>query len=224
MREILANQLWIGNAGDGRDPERLLQAGLVAVVNLAAEEPSPVLPRSMIYCHFPLVDGPQDDAGVLDVAIQTVVSLLKKRVPTLVYCGAGMSRSPAVVAAALSIVQGRSPDEKLKEIVAGHPHDVSPHLWEAVQRTCRATTNQRRMPMFFSAGEGDEGAEKMQEFFGPTQIDHFIRQAIQFCWMALPKEKRNVDELERQIRRLVDRALRDVREDFNEFFGQKGSE
>ncbi len=75
--------------------------------------------------------------------------------------------------------------------------------------------------MFFNAGEGEEGMEKLQEFFGPTQIDHFIRQAIQFCWMALPKEKRNVDELERQIRRLVDRALRDVQEDFDEFFGKK---
>ena len=59
MREILPNQLWIGNAGDGRDPERLLAAGVVAVINLAAEEPSPVLPRSMIYCHFPLMDGVQ---------------------------------------------------------------------------------------------------------------------------------------------------------------------
>ena len=47
-----------------------------------------------------------------------------------------MSRSPAVVAAALCIVQGGSPDVKLKEIVAGHPHDVSPHLWEAVCWAC----------------------------------------------------------------------------------------
>jgi predicted protein tyrosine phosphatase len=137
MREIRPNQLWIGNAGDGRDPERLLQAGVVAVINLAAEEPSPVLPRRMIYCHFPLVDGPQDGQSILGVAIQTVVSLLKKQIPTLVYCGAGMSRSPAVVAAALSIVQRGSPEEKLKEIVAGHPHDISPHLWEAVCKVCR---------------------------------------------------------------------------------------
>jgi hypothetical protein len=70
----------------------------------------------------------------------------------------------------------------------------------------------------------EKGAEKMRQFFSPTQIDHQIRQAIQFCWMGLPKEKRNVDELERQIRRLVDRALRDLREDFDEFFGKKGSE
>ncbi len=137
MREILPNQLWIGNAGDGRDPERLLRAGIVAVINLAAEEPSPDLPRSMIYCHFPLVDGPQDDEGVLDVAIRTVVFLLKKQIPTFVYCGAGMSRSPAVVAAAFSIVQGGSPDERLKQVVAGHPHDVSPQLWEGVRGACR---------------------------------------------------------------------------------------
>jgi protein-tyrosine phosphatase len=146
MREILPNQLWIGNAGDGRDAGRLLRAGIVAVISLAAEEPSPNLPRSMIYCHFPLVDGPQDDEGALDVAIQTVVSLLKNEVPSLVYCGAGMSRSPAVVAAALSIVQGGSPDEKLKEIVAGHPHDVSPHLWESVCKVFSETAIKRPVP------------------------------------------------------------------------------
>ena len=138
MRPILPNRLWIGNAGDGRDPERLLAAGIVAVINLAAEEPSPILPRNMVYCHFPLTDGVPDDPTSLRVAIQTVVSMLKCQFPTLVYCGAGMSRSPAIVAAALSIVQGGSPEEKLKEIVAGHPHDVSPHLWKAVLAVCRA--------------------------------------------------------------------------------------
>ncbi len=70
----------------------------------------------------------------------------------------------------------------------------------------------------------EEGAEKMRDLFGPTQIDHQIRQAIQFCWIGLPKEKKNVDEVERQIRRLVDRALRDLREDFDEFFGKKDAE
>ena len=102
MREILPNQLWIGNAGDGRDAERLLQVGVVAVINLAAEKPSPT--------------------G---------------------RCGAGTTRSPA---AALAIVQGGSPEENLKEIVAGHPHDVSPHLWEAVQRVCRETVIKRAAP------------------------------------------------------------------------------
>jgi len=30
MREILPGKLWLGNAGDGRAPDRLLQAGVVA--------------------------------------------------------------------------------------------------------------------------------------------------------------------------------------------------
>ena len=66
----------------------------------------------------------------------------------------------------------------------------------------------------------DMAFDKMQEMFGPTKIDQQIRNAIHFCWMGLPKDRRNVDELERQIRRFVDRALRDVREDFDEFFGK----
>jgi len=90
----------------------------------------------MVYCRFPIMDGVQDDQGTLDAAIQVLVSLLKNQIPTLVYCGAGMSRSPAVAAAALSIVQGGSPEEKLKQIVAGRPHDVSPQLWEAVKNIC----------------------------------------------------------------------------------------
>ena len=64
----------------------------------------------------------------------------------------------------------------------------------------------------------DDAMDKMRDMFGPAQIDQQVRQAIHFCWMSLPKDKRNVDELERQIRRLVDRALKDVREDFDEFF------
>jgi hypothetical protein len=72
----------------------------------------------------------------------------------------------------------------------------------------------------FDASDEDS-LERMREMFGPIQIDQQIRQAIHFCWMALPREKRNIDELERQIRRLTDRALRDAREDFEEFFRKK---
>jgi protein-tyrosine phosphatase len=139
MRGIVKGRLWIGNASDGRDAGALLQAGVAAVVNLAAEESSRVLPREMIYCRFPINDGAQDEPGVLEVAIETVVCLLKSEVPTLVCCSAGMSRSPAIVAAALSIVQGGSPDEKLKQISASRPHDVSPLLWGAVDGICRSS-------------------------------------------------------------------------------------
>jgi hypothetical protein len=62
-----------------------------------------------------------------------------------------------------------------------------------------------------------EALKRIQPFFGPQQVDHLIRQAIQFCWMALPPDKQTVDDVEKQIRRIVDRALRDLREDAESF-------
>ena len=71
----------------------------------------------------------------------------------------------------------------------------------------------------FSNDDGEDPANKMADIFGPAQIDHQIRQAVQFCWMALPKDRRTIDELESQIKRIVERALKDFRED-NQAFGR----
>jgi len=63
-----------------------------------------------------------------------------------------------------------------------------------------------------------ENLDKFRQFFPPQQVDQQIRQAIHFCWMGMPPDKRTVDEVEKQVRRMVDRALRDLREDA-ELFG-----
>ena len=63
----------------------------------------------------------------------------------------------------------------------------------------------------------DDADERMAAMFGPAQVDQAIRQAIQFCWMGLPKDRRTADELEAQIRRIVDRALKDFRDDSRAF-------
>lgn len=49
------------------------------------------------------------------------------------------------------------------------------------------------------------------------QIDQMVRQAISTCWMILPAERQNVDEVEREIHRIVDRALLNLREDATSF-------
>ena len=64
----------------------------------------------------------------------------------------------------------------------------------------------------FSENDPD-AADKFRSMFGPGQIDQQIRQAIHFCWMTLPADKRNVDEVERQMRRILDRALKDLRDE-----------
>jgi hypothetical protein len=62
-----------------------------------------------------------------------------------------------------------------------------------------------------------DSIKRIRALFSPQQVDQQIRQAIQFCWMALPPDQQNVDEVEKQIRRIVDRALRDLRDDSESF-------
>ena len=70
----------------------------------------------------------------------------------------------------------------------------------------------------------DEGADYVAAaMLGPSAVDQNVRQAIQFCWMGLPKERRTVDEVDAQIRRIVERALRDFREDAQAFGAGSGA-
>jgi hypothetical protein len=69
-----------------------------------------------------------------------------------------------------------------------------------------------------SCNENPEEARKMmRDMMGPGHVDQSIRMAIQHCWMMLPDEKKNAAGLETEIRRLVDRALKDFKEDAQAF-------
>lgn len=39
----------------------------------------------------------------------------------------------------------------------------------------------------------EESLDKMRDFFNPSQVDHSVRQALQLCWMMLPKDNRNAE-------------------------------
>jgi hypothetical protein len=74
------------------------------------------------------------------------------------------------------------------------------------------------MAAFFScSSEGEGGEEQMREFLSAGQVDQMVRHAIHSCWMALPKDRRNMDELKRQLNRMIDRAIRGMEEDRREF-------
>jgi len=133
MRQILPYALWLGNAGDGENFQSILGCGIKAVVQLAAEEPALQLPRDLISCRFPLLDGVGNDPKLLYMATTTVANLLEKRLPVLVCCGGGMSRSPAIAAMALSIVYQETSDDSLKRIAEHHPADVLPGLWDEIK-------------------------------------------------------------------------------------------
>ena len=132
MHEVISGRLWIGNAVEARELGRLLEMGIAALVDLAMEELPASVVRELVYCRIPLIDGASNPPERLQLAVQTVASLIRQETPTFVFCGAGISRSPAITAAALAVVESADPNVVLQRIVAGYPHDVSPALWQEV--------------------------------------------------------------------------------------------
>jgi protein-tyrosine phosphatase len=140
MNQVRPHPIWLGHAGDGEAFRRLFDLGIEAVVQLSAEEPPLSLPRDLILCHFPLIDGVGNRPAVLSLAIETTAAVVRERMPVLICCNAGMSRSPAVAAAALTLAYGGTPEHWLKAVAEHHPSDVSPGLWDEV---CRMLVNPR---------------------------------------------------------------------------------
>jgi len=62
-----------------------------------------------------------------------------------------------------------------------------------------------------------EMLKKFHEMMGPHAVDQQIRQAISMCWMALPAGRKSVEMVEAEIRRIVERALKDLKEDASVF-------
>jgi hypothetical protein len=133
MRRVADYSLWLGHVGDVQQLPHVLSAGIVAIVDLAGNEAPSLIPRDLVYCRFPLVDGAGNPRGLLQAAVGTVACLLRSETPTLIYCGTGMSRSPAVAGAAIAVVRGCSPEEGLSVATRSGAADVSPALWSELR-------------------------------------------------------------------------------------------
>ena len=130
MQQIQPDLLWIGNAGDLRDPSALHRLGIVAVVDVAFEQPISNLPRELIYCRFPLIDGGGNDRSVLLQAIRTTAELITGGKKTLIACSAGMSRSPSIAVFALASFLKKDPTELAEELSRETTLELSGSLWK----------------------------------------------------------------------------------------------
>lgn len=125
MRHVPPYSLWLGSVVDAWDLPGLHRLGIQAIVDLASNEAPIKLTRDLTYCRLPIVDGVGNDLLKLRLAVDTLEALLRANVPTLVFCSAGMSRSPAVAAPAVVRIYGQPLIDCLAQITAGHPHDVA---------------------------------------------------------------------------------------------------
>lgn len=133
MRELVPERLWIGNAGDSRQPRTLFETGIQAVVSVAMEEPIPQLPAEMIVVRIPLYDGEGNSAVTLRLAVDTVAALVRSCTPTLLTCSAGLSRSPLVAAFALARVTGTPSRELIQRWSQRARFDLHPLLLRDLQ-------------------------------------------------------------------------------------------
>ena len=95
MRQIAGRALWLGNAGDLRDAQAVLSAGVEAVVELADSEPLAVLPRELgVQCHFasgPALNSPKEilpyltNLGERDVLFIDEIHRLPRVVEEFIY-------------------------------------------------------------------------------------------------------------------------------------------
>lgn len=139
MRKIDGYELWIGHARSVPDGLELRRRGIAAVVDVAMDESPRQYGREMLACRFPLVDGGGNLPGVVGAAVTALAGLVQTRVPTVVYCSMGLSRSPSVAAGAIALVSGRNPDECLADVTRGVPADVSSAMWGEVVRAVHAS-------------------------------------------------------------------------------------
>jgi protein-tyrosine phosphatase len=126
--------LWMGNARDARSLTQLYEIGIEAIVDLAYEERPAELPRELIYCRIPLIDGQGNPAWKLRLAIDSLDELISAGAKTLVSCSAGLSRTPAIVAASLSQHQHTTLNEALASLADFGRLDVSPGLIQEISQ------------------------------------------------------------------------------------------
>lgn len=138
MRHVEPYSLWLGNADDLRNPAHFFDSDIQAVVDLAANEPFPHFPRDLTYCRFPLFDGGGNDPALLWLAIRTLSEMFKVSTTTAVCCSNGLSRSPAIAAAAMSVCDNIPLDDALVRATSSGHHDVSAALWQDVIAVCQA--------------------------------------------------------------------------------------
>jgi protein-tyrosine phosphatase len=133
MQQITPFSLWIGTVGDLRDLPRLHDLGIRAVVQLAYEELPAPLAREFITLRFPLLDGADNDAEVLQLAVSSLTMLLERKFATMICCQAGRSRSPGIASAALARLTGAPLIECMRQITAIRSCFIHPTLIAQLQ-------------------------------------------------------------------------------------------
>ena len=132
MRKISDLPLWLGHSGDANNIRLVMDTGIQAIIDLAANEKPIPMPREIIVCRFPMLDGAGNPPWLIQHAINCATDLLRNHIATLIYCSAGMSRTPMIAGAAVAKLKSWSLMKGIQFVVGNGPADLSPGLLNEV--------------------------------------------------------------------------------------------
>lgn len=136
MKNIKDN-VYIGDKQDAEDSEMLSDNDIRTVVSLIEDN---VADRNHMnrrcYRSFALLDNDANPQEQVDAAIYNVAGEIEAQQNFLVHCHAGMSRSPAILTAALALVEDKTFDEALEYMRNEyHATSIQPELEKQVRQS-----------------------------------------------------------------------------------------
>lgn len=117
----IRDNIYIGDADAARNTERLNQLNIETVITLNTDL---VADRAEMnkrkYRMYALLDNAQNPQQQVDAAVYDVAGEIESGNNFLVHCGAGMNRSPAILAAALALTENTDYDTAINKIKNEH--------------------------------------------------------------------------------------------------------
>lgn len=103
--EVIEN-LYVGTVEGAETPSALQAHDIDTIVSLTFVGPEVAVPQDIDYTSVPMMDGPRNDSDEFSRAVTTVLERLRAGDCVLVHCSAGASRSVAVAAVAVALLEG----------------------------------------------------------------------------------------------------------------------
>ena len=111
---IVPNLVWLGGTSDAQDIKAVKENGIKAIINLRTTRLRGVEGCDMHW--HPLIDWYGNHPEMFADAVNKLIQLQKDKVPTLVHCHMGISRSPTVLATWFALDTGITFDEAIDVI------------------------------------------------------------------------------------------------------------
>ncbi|MDY7080826.1 MAG: dual specificity protein phosphatase [Halobacteria archaeon] len=118
--------LYIGDIKDAGDKEQIHDNDISVILSLTNRIPKEGYPPRVYVVEYPMSDGPRCDQLTFRQAVDHLTILLQEGETVLVHCSRGESRSVAVSAAAISMIEDVSFDDAL-EIISKSRDKANPH-------------------------------------------------------------------------------------------------